>query len=186
MCSLRFGLSIVSLFFITLILSSCSSISGGPDGGSYGYNNSSYSTDYSSRLASNISTGEKTVIIDPRSHAWGAYDKSGSLVKSGIATAGSGWCPDLGRPCRTSTGSFRISSLGAPDCKSRIFPKPKGGAPMPYCMFFNGGQAMHGSSDGEVVEGNISHGCVRMHVADAEWLRYNFANVGTKVIVKSY
>jgi lipoprotein-anchoring transpeptidase ErfK/SrfK len=27
---------------------------------------------------------------------------------------------------------------------------------------------------------------VRMHVSDAEWLRYNFVNVGTKVIVKPY
>lgn len=55
---------------------------------------------------------------------------------------------------------------------------------MPYCMFFNGNQALHGSH--ELAEGNISHGCVRISVDDAYWVRFNFANVGTKVIVMSY
>src|SRR5438105_444841 len=100
------GLSLSAL--LTLALSSCSSVSGDyTDGGSYvvsyAYNNAP--VDYSTRLAAAIPAGEKTVIIDPSVHAWGAYDKSGTLVKSGIATAGSNWCPDLGRPCRTSVGS---------------------------------------------------------------------------------
>ena len=55
---------------------------------------------------------------------------------------------------------------------------------MPYCMYFHGGQALHGSY--EVVNGNISHGCVRLHVNDARWLRFNFAEPGTKVIIKPY
>ena len=181
------GLSVLALCSVTLALSSCSSMSSDmyySDGGSYSYNNSAPS-DYSSRLPQTIAGGEKVVIVDPRVHAWGAYE-NGTLVKSGQATAGSDWCPDIGRPCRTSSGSFRVSSLGGPDCKSKIFPVPKGGAPMPYCMFFHGGQALHGVSEGEVVDGNISHGCVRLHVADAEWLRFNFVNVGTKVVVKPY
>ncbi len=55
---------------------------------------------------------------------------------------------------------------------------------MPYCMYFNDLQALHGSY--ELANANISHGCVRMHVSDARWLRYNFAQVGTLVIIKSY
>jgi lipoprotein-anchoring transpeptidase ErfK/SrfK len=59
-------------------------------------------------------------------------------------------------------------------------------------MFFNGGQALHGSY--QVVPANISHGCVRLRVKDAKWLRYNFAeeptaqneDLGTIVIIKSY
>jgi lipoprotein-anchoring transpeptidase ErfK/SrfK len=186
MRNIRFGLSILALSTAALALSSCSNMSsdGGSYGGSYAYNNAP--ADYSSRLAPTVPAGEKLVVIDPRAHVWGAYDTDGSLIKSGLATAGSDWCPDLGRPCHTSSGHFRINSLGSADCKSKIFPKPKGGAPMPYCMFFHGGQAMHGVSEGEVVEGNISHGCVRLHVADAEWLRFNFVNVGTKVVVKPY
>lgn len=139
---------------------------------------------YASRIPGHINTSEKVVVVDPRVHAWGAYGANGDLIRAGLATAGSSWCPDLGRPCRTKVGSFRVNSLGSPNCKSTIFPLPRGGAPMPYCMFFNKNQGLHGSY--EVVEGNVSHGCVRMHVSDAEWLRYNFVNIGTKVIVRPY
>lgn len=90
--------------------------------------------------------GEKQIIVNPRIHMWGAYNEDGKLVKSGMATAGSNYCHDLGRSCRTKVGRFRIDSLGDAGCKSRKFPLPRGGAPMPYCMFFNNGQALHGSN----------------------------------------
>lgn len=142
---------------------------------------------YESRIPSHINTnGQRTIVIDPRVHVWGAYDGSGNLVKAGLASAGSSWCADIGRACKTRSGTFRIQSLGNAGCKSTIYPKPRGGAPMPYCMFFNGNVAMHGSPASHVVEGNVSHGCVRLRVHDAEWIRHNFANVGTKVIVRSY
>ncbi len=128
--------------------------------------------------------GEKMVLVDPREHRWGAYDAYGRLVRSGVASAGSDWCKDLGRECHTWTGSFRIRSLGSKSCASPSFPLPKGGAPMPYCMYFNPYQALHGSY--EVRDANISHGCVRLHVADAAWLRYNFVNVGTLVVIEPY
>lgn len=128
--------------------------------------------------------GEKVIVVDPRSHSFRAYSASGEVVLSGVATSGSGWCKDLKRPCRTKSGVFRIYSLGGPGCKSGKFPLPRGGAPMPYCMFFNGGQGLHGSY--QVVKGNVSHGCVRVTVSNARWLRYNFVEHGTKVIVKSY
>lgn len=140
---------------------------------------------YSSRLPSSINTnGRKTIVVDPRKHVWGAYDANGQLVRSGLATAGNSWCADIGRSCRTSVGTFSIQSLGNASCKSTRYPKPRGGAPMPYCMFFNKNMALHGSN--QVVEGNVSHGCVRLRVSDAEWLRHNFANIGTRVIVKPY
>lgn len=136
--------------------------------------------------------GEKVIIVDPQTHLWAAYNSSGQLQHSGTATAGSSWCPDIKRSCRTKVGHFRIYSLGGPNCHSSKYPVPRGGAPMPYCMFFNGGQALHGSN--EVVRRNASHGCVRLHVEDVKWLRYNFVQGptsennyrGTRVIVKSY
>lgn len=136
--------------------------------------------------------GERVIIVDPNVHAWGAYSADGSLLRSGMATAGNKWCPDIGRPCKTKAGVFRIYSLGNKGCKSSKYPRPRGGAPMPYCMFFNGGQALHGSN--EVVPRNVSHGCVRLHTTDAEWIRFDFAQRpssensfrGTKVIVKAY
>jgi lipoprotein-anchoring transpeptidase ErfK/SrfK len=140
---------------------------------------------YESRLPSTLDTnGQKTILIDPNTHAWGAYSADGSLVRAGLVTAGASYCPDVGRACKTKAGTFRIQSLGSPACKSSKYPVGKGGAPMPYCMFFNGHQGLHGSY--EVVEANLSHGCVRLKVPDAEWIRYNFANIGTRVVVKPY
>lgn len=175
----------VSTFCLaSLVLSSCSSMQGN---NTRGYANEEYSppANYSDRLPSHLATREKTIVVDPHVHAWGAYE-NGELLRAGLATAGSDYCPDLGRRCHTSVGTFRIYSLGSPNCKSSIFPIPRGGAPMPYCMFFNKNQALHGVPEGEVAEANLSHGCVRLHVPDAEWIRYNFATIGTKVIVKPY
>jgi lipoprotein-anchoring transpeptidase ErfK/SrfK len=128
--------------------------------------------------------GEKVIIVDPIEHQWGAYTSGGVLIRSGLAAAGADYCPDMGQECHTQTGSFRIRSLGGSNCVSPSFPIPRGGAPMPYCMYFNDLQALHGSY--ELAHANISHGCVRLRVSDARWLRYNFAQIGTFVIIKSY
>jgi len=135
-------------------------------------------------LAERKRMGEKIIIVDPNKHTWKAFSENGKLVKSGLATAGNRWCGDIGRPCKTKSGVFHVYSLGSSNCVSKKFPVGIGGAPMPYCMYFNGGQGIHGSH--EVVPGNISHGCVRVHVSDARWLRYNFVRVGTKVVIKPY
>jgi lipoprotein-anchoring transpeptidase ErfK/SrfK len=173
-----------ALFLVgmTTLFSACVT---GRNSGSDGESASMFGTDYASRIPQTIGTSEKTIVVDPRVHVWGAYE-NGQLVNAGIASAGSNWCGDIGRPCRTHVGTFRIQSLGGPDCHSHIFPVGIGGAPMPYCMYFNNGQALHGVPASEVGEGNYSHGCVRMHVSDAEWIRFDFANVGTKVIIKPY
>lgn len=138
--------------------------------------------------------GEKVIIVDPSINEWGAYSENGELLRAGVATAGANYCRDIKRRCRTKVGTFRIYSLGSSGCFSRKFPVPRGGAPMPYCMFFNGGQALHGSARSKVVRANVSHGCVRLHVEDAKWLRFNFVEGpngdnhyrGTKVIVRPY
>lgn len=137
---------------------------------------------------------EKFIVVNPRKHAWGAYNADGELVAYGLASAGANYCQDIKKPCRTKTGTYRIYAMGDQRCYSARFPLPNGGAPMPYCMYFNRNQALHGSPAGSVVRDNISHGCVRMHVADAKWLRYHFvegptednAYEGTKVIILSY
>lgn len=176
--------------FCLLPLALCSCSSTNPSSDEYSQYYSSYSQpapiDYASRVPQHYATNEKTVVVDPRVHAWGAYGSDGQLVKAGVASAGSDWCGDLGHRCHTRVGTFHIYSLGSPSCKSHIFPIPRGGAPMPYCMYFNNGEALHGVPPNEVGDGNYSHGCVRMQIEDAEWLRYNFANVGTKVVIKPY
>lgn len=142
----------------------------------------------------NIATpGEKLIVVDPVKEAWGAYDPDGDLVRWGPISAGADYCKDIDEPCRTHEGSFRVYSLGSSDCYSSKFPLPDGGAPMPYCMYFQNGQALHGEPNG-LPGYNASHGCVRMYVNDAEWLRYDFIDGpnssnsyrGTRIIVESY
>ena len=144
------------------------------------------SSSYSSRMPQELASGEKTVVVDPTVHAWAAYGRDGKLVRGGIATAGGNWCPDTHKPCRTAVGTFRVYSMGDGDCISKKYPLPRGGGLMPYCMYFNNGMALHGSPASTVIEDNVSHGCVRMRISDAEWLRYNFVQNGTKVVVKPY
>jgi len=142
---------------------------------------------YVAHLPRQMDTGnEKLVLVDPVIHAWGAYDANGQLVRGGIATAGADYCYDEKRPCRTDAGTFRIYYERGEDCVSKIYPIHKGGALMPYCMFFHEGQSLHGSPDNMLVETNISHGCVHIRIPDAEWLHDQFVKIGTKVIIMPY
>lgn len=130
-------------------------------------------------------SGRKMIIYSPALNAWAAYGPEGNIIRWGPASGGQNWCPDLGRPCHTPSGSFHVYEKRGPGCASTKFPKPYGGAPMPYCMFFKGGFAMHGSRGG-VPGYNASHGCVRLFVDDAQWLNQYFAGVGTQVIILPY
>ena len=154
------------------------------------YKKTNFNDNYEKRLPQAIDTnGKKVVLVDPQVHAWGAYGQDGKLIRAGIATAGGIQCPpdDPDEPtCRTTAGTFKITSLGDGECYSKVYPRPEGGGLMPYCMYFNKGQALHGSPDPAVVEANVSHGCVRMRIPDAEWMRNNFAQVGTVVKVLPY
>lgn len=115
---------------------------------------------------------------------WGAYDFEGKLIHSGRVSGGKSYCPDINQSCKTVTGTFTIYEKRSSECKSKIFPVGKGGAPMPYCMFFHKGFALHGSN--AVPNYNASHGCVRMPAADAQWLNQNFVIVGTTRVNITY
>ena len=128
--------------------------------------------------------GVRLFIFSPRRKAWAAYTADGRLVGYGRASGGANWCKDIGRSCRTPRGTFRIFSRGSPGCRSSRYPKPRGGAPMPYCMFFSKYYAIHGSP--HVPNYNASHGCIRVKPHAAKWLRYNFITIGTRVVVTSY
>lgn len=135
-------------------------------------------------LGLNADIYANTFIFNPRTHSYSAINDDGKVVKTGRASGGSSWCPDIKRSCRTPVGVYQLWSKGGPGCKSSRYPKPRGGAPMPYCMFFSKYYAVHGSND--VPKHNASHGCVRVTPSDAKWLSQNFMRVGTKVVVKPY
>ena len=129
-------------------------------------------------------TGNRVFIFDPRRLRWAAYSESGKLIKTGKASGGKGYCRDVRRACRTPRGVFRIYSKGSPNCRSSKYPLGRGGAPMPYCMFFHRGYAIHGSPN--VPNHNASHGCIRVLPSAARWLHRNFIRHGTTVIVRPY
>ncbi len=135
---------------------------------------SAQANDYYAPFPQRISSGN-LIKVDLRKLAWAAYDSQGYLVRWGPASGGKKYCPDIRRACRTVTGTYTIYRKQGPGCKSSRFPVGRGGAPMPYCMHFHGGYAMHG---GHVPGYNASHGCIRLHHEDAQWLNQNFVQVG--------
>ena len=154
--------------------------------------NTHYTTHYSAdwRGSSHFpvqrkATGRKVFVFDPKATAWAAYDAKGNRVKTGSASGGKAFCEDVGRPCRTVTGRFKVYSKKGAECKSSKYPlETNGGAKMPYCMHFHGGYSIHGAY--EVPNYNASHGCIRVLPSAAKWLNENFVDVGTTVVVKSY
>lgn len=130
------------------------------------------------------STGEKTFIFSPKARQWAAYNSNGTLAGYGRANGGGDYCEELGEPCHSPHGQFRIYKKGDASCISHTFPMPNGGAQMPFCMFFSNGNAIHGSSQLSMMNG--SHGCVRVTTPSAAWLSENFISMGTKVLILSY
>ena len=141
-------------------------------------------------FAKKINPDEKQIVVDQDKLAWGAYDAQGNLVKWGPVASGSTKCSDSAKSCLTLTGMFRVFNMENEKCVSDVFPIGKGGAKMPYCMFFHKGFALHGADD--IPGYRASHGCIRMFTEDAKWLNHNFvemcseknAQKGTLVIVK--
>lgn len=125
--------------------------------------------------------GQKTIYVNLGLQAYAAYSREGELVRWGPISAGKGFCADVKGQCNTVLGQFRISNKHGPECVSDRFPvETNGGAPMPYCMYFYRGFALHGST---LPGYHASHGCVRLFFEDAEWLNKHFATIGTRVIV---
>lgn len=135
--------------------------------------------------------GQRVFVFSPRYLKWGAYDAQGNRLSHGLANGGNHYCKDVHRSCLTPVGTFRVNFKGAYSCKSTRFPIKRtkkgvvrGGAPMPYCMFFTSNYAIHGSP--QLGHSNSSHGCIRVSYSAAKWLSHNFINIGTKVRVLPY
>ncbi len=122
-------------------------------------------------------TGEELIKVQLSTFAWAAYNPDGTLVNWGPISGGKS-CAKGG--CKSLYGTYNFYRKQGSGCVSSKYPLPRGGAPMPYCMHFKGGYAMHGSP---VVPGyHASHGCIRMFTDDAKWLNQFFVDLGsTKV-----
>ncbi|MGD9108777.1 MAG: L,D-transpeptidase [Gammaproteobacteria bacterium] len=163
---------------LTIILAGCTFTPSDPDGDKDTKGSNYFPT-------TRPATGRRVFIFDPNYRAWAVYNEEGRRINTGKSSGGAQYCPDVGRPCRTISGTFSILRKGGADCISTKFPiETNGGAPMPYCMHFKGGYAIHGS--GDIPNHNASHGCIRVSPIVAKWLNNNFLNVGSTVIIKPY
>jgi hypothetical protein len=90
---------------------------------------------------------------------------TGGTVSVALATPTSFGGYIEGKQYDTPTGVFRTYRKEGADFKSSIYPKPHGGAPMPYAVFFNGGEAIHQDPLG------ASHECVHIpSMTDAKYI----------------
>jgi len=135
---------------------------------------------------SEISCQTELFVFDPKASSWAAYDEEGQRVLTGSGSAGVDACEENpNRSCRTITGTFHVYNKRGADCRSGEYPvDTKGGAKMPYCMYFYQGFTIHAAYD--VPEHPSSHGCVRILPSAAKWLSEEFMRVGTKVIILAY
>lgn len=134
---------------------------------------------------------EKTIYVSQKQLAWAAYSAEGALIWWGPISPGMETCKSSPGGCKTPSGAFRVSQKQDIDCISTTFPRrgedDNGGAPMPYCMYFFQGYALHGSL--EVPGYKASHGCVRLFIEDARWLNEEFIDLpdfdkkGTRVVI---
>jgi len=76
------------------------------------------------------------------------------------------WRVSTGRPgYGTPAGTYRPEMLAR-----RWFSRKYYNSPMPHSIFFNGGIAIHGTYELARLGGAASHGCVRLHPANAALL----------------
>ena len=101
-------------------------------------------------------------------------------MRWGPMSGGQAYCSDTKERCATPSGKYTVFRKEGADCKSATFPINKGGSPMPYCTFFKGGIAIHGSS--EVPGYHASHGCVRVYKEDARWINEKFVKMSSTLV----
>ncbi len=135
--------------------------------------------------ATRIPEGRNVFIFDPIHRQWAVYNKEGKQVGLGHAAGGKDYCPDIKKPCRTVVGEFTVFRTEDANCTSKTFPIDEGGgAPMPHCMFFYKGYAIHGSTS--ALNKNASHGCIRVSKKAAAWINTNYISPGSIVRVSPY
>jgi lipoprotein-anchoring transpeptidase ErfK/SrfK len=115
--------------------------------------------------------GERWVYVNLSEQRLYAYEGD-TLVNSFVVSTGTWQTP-------TVTGKYKIwiklrsSSMSGP---GYYLPD------VPYIMYFYKGYGIHGTYWHNNFGTPMSHGCVNMTIADAEWV-YNFTSVGTVVEV---
>jgi lipoprotein-anchoring transpeptidase ErfK/SrfK len=113
----------------------------------------------------------KSIVVDTSTQRIYAYE-NGVLVRSHLVSTGRSATP-------TVLGDYEIYvKLRADDMSGPDYFLPD----VPYTMYFYQGYAIHGTYWHNSFGRPMSHGCVNLPTAEAEWF-FNFASVGTLVRV---
>lgn len=129
-----------------------------------------YQPDVSAAPAAPIATG-KAIVVSTGDQRIYAYE-NGQLVRSHLVSTG---LPDT----PTVLGDFRIYvKYTATDMRGEDYYLPQ----VPYTMYFYQGYGIHGTYWHNSFGRPMSHGCVNLPTAEAEWF-FNWAEVGTLVRV---
>jgi lipoprotein-anchoring transpeptidase ErfK/SrfK len=93
------------------------------------------------------------------------------------------WPVSTGRTgYRTPAGRYQPYLLRRMHYSSKYY-----NSPMPYSIFFRGGYAIHGTSDIRRLGGPASHGCIRLHTANARELFaivQDFGKGSTRIVIR--
>ncbi|NPA50258.1 MAG: L,D-transpeptidase family protein [Epsilonproteobacteria bacterium] len=116
--------------------------------------------------------GERYIVVDLTKQRAYAIEDDRVLFSGKVSTGKRGY--------ETPTGVYRILEKKRKHV-SNLYPKPNGGAKMPYMMRLTwSGIAMH---QGYTPNYRASHGCIRLKRGFARRL-YRWAKVGMRVVVK--
>jgi lipoprotein-anchoring transpeptidase ErfK/SrfK len=112
--------------------------------------------------------------VDLSSQTMRVYVNGEHLYTWPVSTARSGY--------RTPTGSYGVQSM------SRFHRSAKyHNAPMPHSIFFRGGYAVHGSYETSHLGQRASHGCIRLHPANARELYslvQDYGGNGASIVIR--
>lgn len=136
--------------------------------------------DISSKTQSLLGSGGRVIDVNKTQQMMRVFDKGTLTYEVAIRIGGTNINPKTGQPFNyySDNGSFRIG------WKSRDHVSRSFNAPMPFAMFYNGGEAIHFSPDFNANGyGRRSHGCINISdPAFAEKL-FDETAIGTPVIV---
>jgi lipoprotein-anchoring transpeptidase ErfK/SrfK len=128
----------------------------------------------------------KLIKVDLTNFHWEAFINN-QLVREGKASGGRKFCPDIDRPCKTPSGTFKVISKKGRWYRSSLYPVGCKGidcAPMPFAIkLLHSGMSIHGAK--EKIEQHISHSCIHLSIEDSKWIN-QFVSIGTPVIILPY
>lgn len=126
--------------------------------------------------AQEIITDKKLITVDIGKQMLYAWDGGKIQYQSPVST-GMRYTPTL-------PGTFKVrAKVLKQDMKGRYPPyEPYHIKDVPHVLYYSGAYAIHGAHWHNKFGSRVTHGCVNLPLAAAEWV-YNWADVGTQVII---